>query len=430
MDMTNPQLKNRRKNARRRKLQASFAAVSLFAGCSGGTPPSGPALPPPPAASNATAYIGTQAPGFWTFNADTTQNVFNFQSLASGSTQVGGGLTTGNGVLDFGNSQGVSIGRAVAQPAGGALLRPGPEATLPVAMVQQSGCFPVTGKLRYIYAPVLNSTFIHEGQNATETGYGTFDVSTSTDGTSWNIGDVHNYVLTSLTGGSFTAGTENGLDPVSFAATCETTDKLGTITAAANPVFPADSSGQPSLPSFHFNPAGGFVEDRTNGTSWVGFAMPQAAVKPSDVGAGNYRGFVFEGTTLTPVDTRAVAFTTPPTGSATLTGGVFPNEDLTAIPLNEYSITLGAQDSTLNGVFPNARLVVIDVNGYCAAVAANDNSVTVGFDANGNEVCTAAGVAVISQLGGKYVVYFTSKDGTKEPKSNFSYAIQFYLYQQ
>lgn len=432
MTMTNALSKDRTKNAGRRKLQVSIAAVSLLAGCSNGTAPTSPALPPP-VPSNATAYIGTQAPGLWTMSVDTAQNLFSYQSQAAGAVAVSGGLLTRNGVLDFGNASGAALGRAVAQPAGGALLRPGGESTYPVAMVQQSGCVPVTGSLRYIYARIMNS--VRQGAEQSDTGYGTFVVSASSDATTWNFTDLHNYVLTSFSSG-YAAGTENGSDPGSFAATCSATDKQGAVTASANDAFPVDSTNSPSLPTFHFNPGGAFIEDRNNGISWAGFVMPQAAIKSSDVRAQTYRGFVFEGTPSAPIDTRTVAFAAPGSGTATLAGGVFPNEDLTAIPLQQYTMALGTPDASLNGVFPNAKFTAQDVNAYCSTVALSDPSVTESLDVNGNAVCTALGVAVVGQIGGKYVVYFISRDGTKQvgadgiTGANSSYVIQFYLYQQ
>lgn len=436
--MTNVHPKDRNKHVRQRKLQVSLAAVSLLVGCSTGKTPGGASLPPAPAPSNATAYIGTQAPGLWAMSIDTTQNVFSYQAQAAGALTVSGGMNQKNGVLDFGNASGVTLGRAVAQPAGGALLRPGGEFTSPVEMVQQSGCLPLTGKLRYIYAGVLNG--IHAASSFdSDPGYGTFVVNTSSDATSWSFANLANYALPTLGGGGSVAtvpGTENGQDPSIFSASCSTSDKQGAVTSTANASFPIDpNTNSPSLPTFHFNPGGAFVEDRSNGSSWVGFAMPQAAIKPGDVGAQNFRGFVLEDSTTTPIDTRTVAFTTPPAAGPTLVGGVFPNDDLNAIPLNEYSITLGTQDSVLNGVFPNATLTVVDVNAYCAQAAGADSSVKVGRDASGTEICTAAGVAVIGQLNGKYVMYFTSRDGTKDPGGSGvgateSFVIQFYLYQQ
>ena len=68
---------------------------------------------------------------------------------------------------------------------------------------------------------------------------------------------------------------------------------------------------------------------------------------------------------------------------------------------------------------------------FTAAVRAH--AVQAGFDANGNAICTAAGVAVIGLVDGKYVLYFTSIDGTLNPPGSSgvsAYVIQFYLYQQ
>ena len=66
-------------------------------------------------------------------------------------------------------------------------------------------------------------------------------------------------------------------------------------------------------------------------------------------------------------------------------------------------------------------------------MAQNTPAVQPGFDANGNAICTAAGVAVVAQVDGKYVLYFTTEDGTSNPNpltANHAYLIQFYLYQQ
>ncbi len=420
--------KNKSRSQPPRRVQVLFAGAALLAGCSSGhsNQPNSP-LPPAPSPSNATAYIGTQAPGFWSLSLDNTQNVFSYQAASAVATS--GGFATTNGVIDLGNLKGVALGKAVAQPAGASLLRPGGPAAFPVTMVQQSDCLPIAGNLRFIYAGLLGQT-LQKGENVSSTGYGTFVVSTSADGKTWNFSDVHNYVLTGLNGGAFSAGTENGDDPATFPAVCSSTGGTGIVAASANPAFAPDTTGMPALPSFRFNPAGAFVEDRSTGVSWMGFAMPQAPIKPSDVATGTYRGFVFEGTTPTPVDTRPVTFAAPAVAGSTLQGGAFPNDDLTQTPGSEYNITLGTQSTTLNGVFPNSTLIVADSNGYCANVALNDPSVTVGFDINGNEICTAAGVGVISQVSGKYVLYFTSHDGTREQGGNFPYAIQFFLYQQ
>jgi hypothetical protein len=430
--------RNERVRLSRASLQVAVAITGLLSGCSGGSPsqllPVSP-LPPPPQPTNTAAYVGSQAPGYWDFTVDTTQNLFSYQALSGGVPAQSGAFTVTSGVLSLVNGQGVPIAKAVAQLGGGAMLRPGDPTAAPVAMVQQSDCFAINGNLRYIYAALPGQVPLTASQ--TNTGYGTFVVSTSSDGKTWNFGDLHNYVLTTFAGGPLAAGTENGRDPVTFSATCASSHGQGTV--SADPAaFPVDQTGVPVLPAFHFDSAGAFVEDRSTGVSWIGFAMPSAAIKASDVAAGTYRGFVNEayvysvppGPPITvPADARPVAFAPMATGSSTMTGGAFPNDDLTQTPGSEYTITLGTQDSTLNGVFPNAQFTALDVNAYCAATAQNDPTVQVSFDANGNEICTALGVGVVSQVNGKYVLYFTSNDGTisNNPRA---YVIQFALYQQ
>lgn len=414
-----------------RPVHVALAAVSLIAGCSKGAEVNGAPSPQPPAPSNATAYIGSQSPGQWTLSVDDVQGAFSYQAQGA-ATATSGALRNTNGVLDFGNQGGTSLGKAVEQPSVGALLRPGGPATFPVAMVQQGDCLPLTGKTRYIYA-ALPGRVPQSGVAASSAGYGTFVASTSIDGKTWSFEDVHSYVVTNLQGGAFSADTQNGTDPALFGATCTSANSIGTVNADPKAAFLNGSDGTPAVPSFHFNAAGAFAEDRpTNqGGGWVGFVMPTVAIKASGVAAaGTYRGFFSESTDKIAVDTEPVSFAEATDGTTNLVGGAFPNDDLTQTPdANQYTITLGSQDSLYNGVFPNARFIAADPNGLCSAVALNDPSVKSSFDANGNIICTAAGVGVVSQINGKYVLYFTSHDGTKST-NNQSFLIQFYLYQE
>jgi hypothetical protein len=247
-------------------------------------------------------------------------------------------------------------------------------------------------------------------------------------------------VVTVLDGGPFAAGTENGSDPQSFSASCTSSNGLGTVTAASGSSFPADAAGQVLLPVFHFHPSGVFVQDRSPAAipqspgsfAWVGFAMPSAAISGSDVISKSYRGFSYESTDFSQIHSHAVAFAQAANSGSTLVGGTFPNDDITQTPGTTYTISLGTESPTLNGVFPNARFIAGDIYGTCGLVAQNVPSVQAGFDANGNPICTAAGVGIVSQVGGKYLLYFTSNDGTPNPSSlaSHAYVIQFYLYQQ
>jgi hypothetical protein len=409
-------------------LAAAVISLSL-AGCSGSSVPPSSGLPTPPAPSNTSAYIGSEDPGYWTFITDDTQKAYVYQQAGAASTS--GNFAVTSGLLDLGNANGVSLGKATEQAGATAFLRPGDNTAFPIPMTPQSDCFAINGKLRYIYTALPGQAVQTDG-NALNTGYGTFVVSTSGDGTSWSFEDLHNYVLTELTGGSFTAGTENGQDPESFAAACKSTNGLGTISADASAPFPSAASGKPAAPTFHFHSAGSFVEDRSTAFTWMGFAMPAAPISVSDVISKNYSGFAYENNGISPVHTRPVIFAQL-TGTSVLTGGDFANDDLTQTPGSEYTLALGQQDSALNGVFPNASFTAYDTYGTCGVVAQSTPAVQPGFDANGNAICTAAGVAVVAQVDGKYVLYFTTEDGTSNPNpltANHAYLIQFYLYQQ
>lgn len=420
-------------------------AAGLLSGCGGGAPdqflPTA-ALPAAPAASNVTSYVGTQGPGYWNFVVDDTQDDFSYQAQTGSAAAQSSAFGVINSLLDLGSVNGVTRGKAVAQSAGGALLRPGDNTTYPVSMVQQSACFPISGKLRYIYAGYAGIG----GQSVQGTGgsspigaYGTFVASSSSDGASWNFEDLHLYALPKTGGGSASptpAGTDMSADPLLFSATCANAKGQGIVSADSTAPFQSGySSGSPSIPTFEFNPAGGFLEDRgaapaVGPASWIGFAMPSAPVSASGILAGSYVGFVYEDAPGVTVLTQPVSFPLPAAGSTSLVGGTFPNDDLTQTAGSEYTITLGTQDTTLNGVFPNAQLVALDSNGNCAQVALSDPTVQVGFNTNGQEICSAAGVAVVSQLSGKYVIYFTSSDGTETQTGDQGYEIQFFLYQE
>lgn len=406
-----------------------LGAASSIAGCGGShVASSGNPLPTPPTPSSTSAYIGSQDPGYWSLTVDDTQKAFSYQALTYLAPARSSNFVLTDGLLNLGSFNGVPLGQAVEQAGRSAILRPGDNTAFPVAMVQQSDCFAVSGKLRYLYT-ALPGQPVQESGNQQSTGYGTFVVSTSSDGKSWNFEDLHNYVLTQLSGGALAAGTENGQDPESFSGTCSTTNGQSTIVADPKSPFP---SQQP--PTFKFHPAGPFVEDRSSaGITWVGFPMPPTPVSASNVMSGKYRGFVYESTDVTPIHTRPVAFAQKTDGSTGLVGGAYPNDDLTETPSSQYTLALGTEDSALNGVYPNATFTAADIYGSCASVALQTPQVKTSFDANGNLICMAAGVAVVAQVDGKYVVYFTSVDGTPDPTNTtafFAYVIQFYLYQQ
>src|SRR5262249_6649076 len=149
----------------------------------------------------------------------------------------------------------------------------------------------------------------------------------------------------------------------------------------------------------------------------------------SVITSGSYVGLVNEpNTKVSSVVTQPAVFAPTPGVNGSLSGGTFPNDDLAQTPGSQYTIALGSQDSQLNGVFPKATVTMPDPQFYCAVRSQNGDPVKSGFDLNGNPICTTTGVAIVGKPEHKYVIYFTSIDGTIDP--NHSHLFQIYLYQQ
>lgn len=355
---------------------------------------------------------------------DDLQKAYIYESATTATSNQGSFFQTTNGILNLGNAKGASLGMAAELPGRAALLRPGDNTTFPVPMVPQSDCFAITGKQRYIFSIPSSQS---NSTSFDSIGYGTFVASTSSDGSAWNFEDLHSYVLTDYV---HSAGTEDGREPVTFSAGCSGKNGQSAVTLPSTTVF-----NQQPLPTFNFHSAGSF-EASSAGNTWIGFAMPSTAISPADVAKGIYAGFVYESNDYTKVHTQPVYFLSGPAGNKVLFGGVYPNDDLTQPPGGEYSITLGTQDAALNGVFPSATFTAYDVNGACSLVAFAQGSTSVvhsSFDVTGRAICTALGVATVSSFEGKYVIYFTSYDGTPispTGQASQAYPIQFFLYQQ
>jgi len=425
----------------------SLAAMCAFAygcGSQGGTASTTPSLPTPAAPTMKNSYVGTQNPGLWSLALDDTQQSYSYQPVtypATPNVPNQGSFSNVSGILEFGLVDGDSAGIAIEIPSRTAVLRPGDNTTAPVATVQQPACFAITGSIRFVF------TGIPGAQQPSVTsatpdfiGYGTIVMSTGTDGTSWQFNDWSEYELPQ-TAGITPAGTiKVASNPLSFTAKCAAANGQALITADANPAFTAS-------PTFSVNPAGYFIEDtspaifppsRTDSLSWIGVAMPASPLTAATIASGNYAGFVYEpNNPTTAVATQPVAFAPTTAVSGSLTGGTYPNDDLTQVPGSQYNIALGSQDSVLNGVFPNATLTMPDSQYYCAANSQNNLGVKSGFDLNGNPTCTTAGVAIVGDPEGQYVIYFSSLDGTlgKLNSGGVGMAqapqiLQMYLYQQ
>ncbi len=417
---------------------AAMLVVAVVSGCGGNSsvnpllvPPS---LPTTPAAATSNTYLGTQSPGIWSLTLDDAHSVFSYAPITVPAAATQGNFALQNGIVNMGTTAGgSSAGMAVERMARVSTMRPGDNTTAPVAMVNPSGCFPVNGRVRFTFAG-FQATQTNGNTNSFDSAYGTLVVSTNTDGTNWTIGDERQYELPTF-GNSNTPGTQPGTlsftdAPLEYSATCAETNGIATVTASPNPVFQSN-------PTFRFNSAGYFIQDRPiaansaanqDSNAHVGVAMPTAPLSSSSIIAGSYRGFVFEPGAPGIPATQPVRL--DPLGSA-LNGGVYPKDDPSGTSGTEITIKLGTQDSALYGVYPQATLTRSDPAGNCPVVDHNQGTATLqsGFDANGIPTCTSQGVAVVGNPDGKYVIYFTALDGTSTDPNN-AYVLQMYLYQQ
>jgi hypothetical protein len=112
-----------------------------------------------------------------------------------------------------------------------------------------------------------------------------------------------------------------------------------------------------------------------------------------------------------------------------MTGGVFPNADVTGTPNADIPISLGAQDETLNGLYASVSITVLDPAQNCANFVYFSLSgiVTTGVNAQGYATCTSPGVAVAGQPEGKYAVFVNSYNWAVQYGGA---PMQFYLFQQ
>jgi hypothetical protein len=93
-----------------------------------------------------------------------------------------------------------------------------------------------------------------------------------------------------------------------------------------------------------------------------------------------------------------------------LTGGVFPNDDVSGPPNSDTQIKLGAQDATLNGLYTSVSITVPDPAQNCANFVffSLNGIVTSGVDAQGYPTCTFPGVAIAGNPDGKYALFVNS----------------------
>jgi hypothetical protein len=140
----------------------------------------------------------------------------------------------------------------------------------------------------------------------------------------------------------------------------------------------------------------------------------------ANVVAGKYLGFMV--TPFASIHTQPIGFGQIVAGTGTsLTGGTWPNDDLTQLQNADTVINFGTQDSQNNGLYPLATITYPDPT-YACSTAGTSYGAQPGYDANGFPICTFPAVAVLGNPENKFVI-FLSAGGLESP-------VSIYLFQQ
>lgn len=416
----------------------ALMTAAILAGCGSGKTasvvplPSQPTgLPTPTAAGPVNTYTGAQSPGAWTLTLDNTQNTFQYQATTYPGTAASGALTVANGFTRLGAS-----GYALAIEGRAAILRPGGPTVPPVFAVPQTECYPIVGRLRFQYIGMETSPDGGVGSAGPTLGYGSIVASTDSSGKSWQFQDLQ---------GNIVSGS------ASFAGTCGTTASNAAIQLQGQTLFNDRWTGNEFIetnpPSdtqsnVWIGPSGFFVADQSDpkstpatGASVAGVAEPPSPLTTSDLASHQYLGFLYEpatfpyggGSNLNPAVASPIAFGQVASSETTMTGGEFPNDDVTQIPNSDIVVNLGKQDATFNGLYTSVSITVLDPAQNCANYTGSGEKATSGINAQGYFTCTFAGVAVAGNPEGKYTLFLTSYNWAARLGGAL---MQMYLFQQ
>lgn len=423
-------------------LLAAAAAAAVAAGCGSGTatttvvPGTSTAigLPAETTAAFANTYDGGQSPGEWIFTLDNTKDAFSYQAVTYPAAAVSGALQAGSGFTSLGAG---ASGMAYEVLGRAAILRPGSSATSPIFAVPQTQCYAIGGKMRFQYISMFPGSFNIASLTSSDQvplGYGSIVASTDSTGKSWQFENLQGGIWTTADG---TAGTIV-FGPASFTGACATANGQAAIALSGTSLLDEYWAPEPSIlesapptatkSNVWIGPSGFFAADQSDpaqtsptGASVAGIAEPSAALSTSALAAGTYLGFLYEAPTVKSTPTLT-AYTAPVgfgqvvAGSgSTLTGGVFPNDDVSGTPNSDTQINLGAEDSTYNGLYKSVSITVSDPAQNCANFSGQfsgytPDGVSWGVDALGYPTCTFPAVAVAGNPDGKYAVFINSYD--------------------
>jgi hypothetical protein len=415
---------------------AGITALALcLAGCSSKTtavvpPPGEPTgLPAPAPAGPVNTYSGAQSPGEWTLTLDNTQNAFSYQSVTYPGSSASGALTLSNGFTQLANS-----GYALEVEGRAAVLRPGSSATPPVFAVPQTSCYAITGRQRFQYIGMQTGPDGAVGSAGPTLGYGSIVASTDSTGKAWAFQDL---------AGNIVGG------PGTFTGSCGTMGAGMGIALSGptllNDLWPPDETVETALATggqsnLWVGPSGFIVADQNDptmpgiGASVAGVAEPAVSLSTSDVVSHSYLGFLYEPATVpyggvdaTPAMTSPVSFGTVAASGTTMTGGIFPGDDVTQTPNADILMTLGSQNATYNGLYTGVVITVLDPNQNCANYTGSGEKATSSINAQGFFTCSFAGVAIIGNPEDKYAIFVTSYNWAAQLGGA---PMQFYLFQQ
>jgi hypothetical protein len=357
-------------------------------------------------------YSGVQSPGAWTLTLDNTKNLFSYQPVtypASPNTPVIGTIRQTHGFAALTANSG-SAGYALEVMGRFAILRPGGVNTVPVLAVPETSCYQLIGRSRFQYLGIpadINA--------APLLGYGSVVASTDTTGKSWQLENMQ---------GNIVQG------PASFGATCVNASSQAAIGFSGQQSVLNNLWANPlTIPTANTNsriwigPSGFFVADQSDstqvqptGASVAGVIEPASPLSTYDIFSKQYLGFIYQeatpiginGVPATPPLTSPVSFGQPGSGGTELSGGDFPNDDVTQTPNSDVSISLGIEDTTYNGLYLNVSITVLDPAQNCANYQGGGENATSGVNAQGYDICTFPGIAVAGNPEGKYAIFISA----------------------
>lgn len=403
-----------------------------------GTPAS---MPTPSAPVAVNTYTGTDSQYPWSITLDDSKSTYSYSGGAADAVQGSGSLQTANGFLKLMDSNGELQGYALEVQSRLALLRPGNSSSPLVVAVPQTNCYVIPYRLRFAYIAMEAAP---GSSSYTSTNYASLVLNTDSTGANWQFQGLEGTVVsgpTSFTGACSTSGSKA---PLSI-----NTPSLLNLENNGSSLFPYVSGQTDTIDTnLAIGPSGILVSYQSDSSlpshvsaGSAGFAQATATLSTSSITAGSYLGFMTlaaqddqgNGVNLDPQSTSPVSFG-PTTGSGTtLTGGIFPNDNITSAPNTDIVITLGSQSSTINGLYTSASITMSDPNQNClTALALNPKlNLITGLDAQGYPICTYPAIAVVGNPEGKFAIFLDSFNYTANSiATQVGAPMQIYLYQQ